>query len=125
MKNQSKGEKKNDVEYKVYPENGVVICRLLNCQDVPYSRIIKYMQQWPMNDSKYEVDNVFIGMAKCSPEDTFDEQYGKKLALERAKEKRRKAFNNMVRLYINDTMRGLNDLIQYGIHEDTELEGES
>ena len=125
MKNQSKGEKKNDVEYKVYPENGVVICRLLNCKDVPYSRIIKYMQQWPMNDSKYETDNVFIGIAKCSPEDTFDEQYGKKLALERAKEKRRKAFNDMVRLYVNDTMRGLNDLIQYGIHEDTELEGES
>ena len=39
------------------------------------------------NDDKYRIDSMYKGVAKCHPDDTFDVEYGKRLALLRAKEK--------------------------------------
>ena len=109
-----------DMEFKVYPDKGVVVCRLLNCEDVPIRRIVKYTNSRFM-PNKYLIDNVYTGVAKCAPEDTFDEEYGKKVALAKAKRKRGKAINRAIRKYIMDTHRDLSNLTQYGYHELPEL----
>ena len=57
------------VKYIVKPEIGLVVC------------VIK--EDW---------NNVFRGVAKCSPEDQFDEEKGKRIAYLRACKKRKRAF---------------------------------
>ena len=42
-------------------------------------------------ENKYDISRVYVGKAKCHPDDTFDEEFGKKLALLRAKNKYLKA----------------------------------
>lgn len=42
-------------------------------------------------EHKYDIDHVYIGKAKCHHGDTFDEEFGMKLALLRAKNKYLKA----------------------------------
>ena len=109
-----------DMEFKVYPDKGVVVCRLLNCEDVPIRRIVKYTNN-RFIPSKYLIDNVFVGIAKCAPEDTFNEERGKEIALAKAKCKRGKAINKAIQKYIEDTQRDIYNLKVYGIHDVPEL----
>ena len=111
-----------DMEFKVYPDKGVVVCRLLNCEDVPIRRIAKYMNsRFIPISSKYLIDDVFVGIAKCAPEDTFNEECGKEIALAKAKRKRGRAINKAIQKYITDTQRDLDNLKVYGIHDVPEL----
>ena len=108
----------NDVEYLIIESKGVVVCKLWDCSKIAEDRIEKYMKtkRWCYPRSRYSIEHCYIGIAKCAPEDTFDEDYGKKLALLKAKEKRGKAINNALKLYIRDTRRTLRDLERYGMH---------
>ena len=109
-----------DMEFKVYPDKGVVVCRLLNCEDVPIRRIVKYTNS-RFIPSKYLIDDVFVGIAKCAPEDTFNEELGKEIALAKAKHKRGRAINRAIQKYIEDTQRDIYNLKVYGIHDVPEL----
>lgn len=106
----------SDLDFRVYPEEGVVVCRLLHCADIPIRRILKYSNSQISVSSKYLIDDTYVGIARCATEDTFDEEYGKLLALSKAKRKRGKAINNAIAQYISDTTRDLNILSKYGIH---------
>lgn len=57
------------VKYIVKPENNLVVCII-----------------------REDCYNVFRGVAKCSPDDTFDEEKGKRIAYLRACKKRKRAF---------------------------------
>ena len=107
-----------DVEFRVFKDKGIVVCRLLNCFDIAQNRIEKYTHiaftAWA---DKYLIPNVFVGVAKCAPEDTFDEEIGKKVALTKAKARRCKAVNNMIKKFIEDEKRDLEVLTTYGIHQ--------
>lgn len=107
----------NDVEYFVIKNKGVVVCKLHNCETIAADRIIKYTGMKIKNPYKYFIDNIFVGVAKCSPDDTFNEEYGKKLALTKAKASRGKAVNNMIKCFIEDKEKLLNRLKEHGIHE--------
>ena len=109
-----------DMEFKVYPDKGVVVCRLLNCEDVTIRRIVKYTNN-RFIPSKYLIDDVFVGIAKCAPEDTFNEELGKEIALAKAKRKRGRAINKAIQKYITDTQRDIYNLKVYGIHDVPEL----
>lgn len=56
----------------------------------------------------------YKGIAKCAPEDIWDENYGRKLAEYRAMEKRRKDVNRKINTYIEITQKKLDNLNAYG-----------
>ena len=111
-------EQSSDIEFKVFKNKGVVACKLYGCERIAISRINKYTQIHCYNRSNKDLINgVYVGVARCAPEDTFDEEYGKKLALARAKAKRGKAANNALYAYISNVMKDLARLEKYGIHQ--------
>ena len=42
---------------------------------------------------RYSDDRSFVGIAQCSPEDTFDKEVGKKIAFDRLREKEHRMIN--------------------------------
>ena len=118
-------EEKKDLIYIVDKKNRVVVCNLLNCTYIAADRIEKYCTLMvPYDSFKYYIDEVYTGIARCSPEDEWDEEFGKKLALKRAKKKRCSAVNNMIIKFCNDMQRGIQKLIMYGYHKPINMEEE-
>ena len=112
-------EELSDVEFFVNKKKGTVTCKLHNCEDIALCRIYKYTNStidWITRPSRYLVDNIYVGVAKCAPDDSFDEEYGKKLALIKAKAKRGKAINNAINKFIKDATKSLERLSENGIH---------
>lgn len=107
---------KKDIEYFVNLEAGVVVCRINNCRDIANLRIHKYSNSEPWEPWNYTLPDSFIGVAKCAPEDEFDEEYGKKLALLRAKQSRGAAINAMIYKYIKSLRDDIDNLSKYAIH---------
>lgn len=107
----------DDLQYLVNKDTGVVICKLLSCEDIVYARIWKYTFYETCSIPNFDIKNTYVGVAKCHPEDTFDEKFGKKLALDRAKAKRKKAINRALQKYIDEKRRELEILEKYGIHD--------
>ena len=113
-------EENSDLEYIVIPNKGIVVCKIHNCSLIPVLRIMRYTNEASnqvLLSGRYEIPDVFIGVARCAPDDEWDEEYGKKLALTKAKSRRCKAVNNAVKQYIRDTEKQLDVLKQYGIRE--------
>lgn len=118
-------EIKRDVEFLVFEDKGVVVCKLHNCKYVALKRIDKYtggklvIKIGGMNycSSTYLIDDIFVGVAHCAPEDKFDLEYGKKLALTRAKAKRGRAVNRAIESFINNMHLRLLKLAAEGIHK--------
>lgn len=73
----------NKIQYIVKPEEGVVIGLLKVDLAIYFKKITSQMCQmhrFVAYDCLYPVDPIVIkGVAKCDAEDTFDEEYGKKL----------------------------------------------
>lgn len=59
-----------------------------------------------ISPAKFRIKREYVGKAKCHPDDTFDVDFGKKLALERAKQKRLIDMEYKF-LLIYDWMKGL------------------
>lgn len=126
-------EIKRDVEFLVFEDKGVVVCKLHNCKYVAIKRIDKYtggklvikmgnVNYRPSNldyrpSNYYFIDDTFVGVAHCTPEDKFNLEYGKKLALTRAKAKRGRAINKVIEKYVADIQNRLARLIKEGIHK--------
>ena len=115
--NDYSGSDYDGIEYRTFPEKGVVVCKIWGCADIAVERILKYTGNGQACFEDYWISPVFVGVARCAPEDTFDEEYGKQLALIKAKAKRGKAINNAIQLFINRQNRALETLRQYGLHE--------
>ena len=105
-----------DVDYYVNKEKKVVVAKMTGCaSELAYDMCRKGYQ--PV--SSFEIADAFIGKAKCSPDDTFDEEIGKKIAFKRAykkyvmaKKKAVAAFlaeNNKLVDELNDTVKNLMD----------------
>lgn len=89
-------------KYFVNKEKGVVVCKLEDCFD----SVIYDMHQkgWPF-DENLEIPNTFTGKAKCSPEDTFNEDIGKRIALNRALIKLNTAKRRMLNSFITEAKK--------------------
>ena len=105
-----------DVSFRIDEKNKVVVCKITNCEDLAISRIDKYSYCDYHDMNMYEIPDTFTGVARCNAYDKFDVEYGKKLALTRAKAKRGRAINAALYRYIKKAQRGLEDLKRYGIH---------
>ena len=93
----------NDLIYEVNEETGEVKCTVENCKR-DFMRIVeKALSQYPervsyfykfiaMYHSEKCIRDTYCGVAKCHPEDTFDEAYGRDLARTNAIIKREEAF---------------------------------
>jgi len=102
-------KKGNGIRYIINLEKKTVTCILSDCYDIVENRVFKYRMKDVSLYSAPHIKNEFVGVAKCSPEDVFDEKIGMALALDRAKFARKKAINSAV----SETIRQLNGLIDY------------
>lgn len=112
-----------EVRFIVDKEHGVVVCKLTGCKDIAVSRLDKYMPNYDyyLMGSPYwintDIKDTYTGIARCMPDDEWDEEYGKKLALLRAKQKRGKAVNKVLHMVMNQMACEMDDLRNYGIHK--------
>lgn len=115
--------RQGDVEFIVNEEKGIVVCKIWDCGDIAFRRIQKYtgrtLSPFCLD---YDINDVYVGVAKCSPEDTFNLGKGKKIALVKAKRKRGIAVNKAIAKYIADEKKKLQRLIDCGLHELPQLE---
>lgn len=105
-----------DVDYYVNKEKKVVVAKMTGCFNGLACDMCR--KGYPPIPA-FEIANAFIGKAKCSPDDTFDEETGKKIAFKRAykkyvmaKKKAVAAFlteNNKLVDELNDTVKNLID----------------
>lgn len=106
--------------YQVKPEEGVVVCVLTGCKHTAINRLLKYAPHLYLARSDtpcFFLKDSFAGVAKCSPEDKFDEEYGKKLALLRAKAKRCKAANAAMKNAIDLLNKEIDNIKAFSIHK--------
>lgn len=96
-------------------EKNTIVCLLTVLNDIP-NRLEKY----GLADEKYddiEQDDIRIyrGVAKCSPEDDWNETFGMRLAEYRAARMRQTDVNNELKKYIHDISRCIDNLYDYGM----------
>lgn len=99
-------------EFIVNEEKRTVVCIITTVDDMA-DRLAKY----GLADDQYDdIEDVRIykGIAKCCPQDTWDESYGKKLAEWRAARRRQVDINNEICDYINSMDDRLETLATYG-----------
>lgn len=111
---------KEDIRYIINKKAGMVICVLSGCKYIACKRVFKYTHYY--NNFLWKINNTFVGVAKCAPEDEWDEEFGKKLAFFRARKKRNKAINNAVNEAIKTIENEVETLKKYGIHKELEWE---
>ena len=99
-------------EFIVNEEKRTVVCIITTVDDMA-DRLAKY----GLADDQYddiEDIRVYKGIAKCCPQDTWDESFGKKLAEWRAARKREVDINNEIYDYIDSMSERLETLEIYG-----------
>jgi len=109
-----------DIKWMIDKEHRVIVCTLTNCEKIACERIWKYCKRYPLEFDKYYLRKEYVGVARCAPGDEWDEEYGKALALKRAKRKRGVAANLAVIRYYNKAKHDLNRLLEYGVHGEVE-----
>ena len=109
----------NDLVYNVNSKNGVVECTVQNCRR-DFMRIAqKVIAQYPENIryfynfiAAYHCGNTikdeYVGVAKCSNEDVFNEMYGKDVARTKAIIKREDAYNMTLAAIYSDIVDLMN-----------------
>lgn len=55
-------------------------------------------------NSKYKIPNRFVGVAKCSPEDVWDVEVGKRIAREKLLDKYHKALHNKQAKFLDNML---------------------
>lgn len=99
-------------EFIVNEEKRTVVCIITTVDDMA-DRLAKY----GLADDKYddmEDVRIYKGIAKCCPQDTWNESFGKKLAEWRAARKREVDINNEIYDYIDSMNERLETLEIYG-----------
>ncbi len=99
-----------NVKYIVKEEQGIVVAVVKGCRR-------HAMQELEMVDlvfsSDYYISDSYSGVARCMPEDTFDLEYGKKLAKSRCLKKYYSAKFAKINMYTKRLMEKTNDKILF------------
>ena len=105
---------KVNTEFLINENKRTVTCIISTINDIPLR-----LQKYGFSDNNYDdIDfeiRKYVGIAKCSPDDTWNERYGKQLAEYRALQKRKTEVNNEILAYIKRVGRDLNKLEKYGL----------
>lgn len=98
-----------EVRYFVDTEKKVVVCKLENCSNALICDMCH--KGWP-GDADFLIKDSFIGKAKCSSEDVFDENIGKKIAYKRAIAKVFEAKRKVLKAFVTDYKRVTDELVK-------------
>ena len=107
-----------NTKFFVNKEKGIVVCVIDMNLGMIADRFKKYDILIPDSYVLYDYHVTFKGIAKCAPEDTFDENYGKRLAEYRANVKRQRAVNKAFRKYIDMLYKNIDRMTTYGMLKD-------
>ena len=99
-------------EYMVNEKARVVVCQITAVDDFN-TRLMKYGFE-PNRDKKGPV-KCYRGVARCHPEDEWNETFGKRLAEYRASQKRVNSVNKEIEDFIETLQRDSLRLVKYGI----------
>ena len=100
--------KRVTTEYKVNEAKRTVVCIITTINDVPH-RLAKYgLADEEYDEIDYDV-RIYKGIAKCAPEDEWNEAYGKHLAEYRASKLRQSDVNNEIKKYNLDDLITVDD----------------
>ena len=112
-------------EFKVNREAGVVTCIITTTEDF-LKKIIKYGFAEPFEKIGIEIGAIdtedadldvrkYVGIARCSPEDVWDETFGRQLAEYRAMKARKDDLNARIKAFVRRTYNNLDNLWDYGL----------
>lgn len=102
---------KNNVKYYVNKEKRTVACVITGCEWAAYNRVWRYVR---LEDSAFKIADEYTGIAKCAPDDEWDEAFGKRLAFARARNNRDKAINDVITKAIKWLRDAEERLMQHG-----------
>ena len=98
-------------KYYVNPDKKTVVCTITTFDDFQ-TRLWKYGL---LDFDGHEPEKmVFKGVAKCHPDDQFDENLGKKIAEYRASKARMAYVNTQLREFIERTTTNIEKVRRYG-----------
>lgn len=100
-------------EFKVNEEKRTIVCIISTVNDVQ-ERLAKYGLA-DEDLEEYDDFRTYKGFAYCSPDDEWDESYGRHLAEYRATKARQIDVNNELKEYIRSVSKCLDNLYDYGM----------
>ena len=106
--------KREDVKYFVNEEKRTVVAVLEGTKDLFIDFIYDNNGLFSLHDhyydydSRYSLSNRFVGIAKCSVNDEWNEQLGKLIAFDRLKEKVNNSFVKCANKYVEDIDKSIN-----------------
>lgn len=102
------------ISYNINEKERIIICIII-CENQVENRLSKYGVISNRYNGDVSTDSrKYIGKAKCSPNDRWNEEFGKMLAKNRALIKRAKDINNSIQEVITDWNNKLQILNTYG-----------
>lgn len=111
---------KNKVEeFVVNKEKNTVVCIVRVNPEVANKIVDKYLEASGLDDAGYfdhhRLFDPFVGIAKCHPKDTWNEEIGKEIARERAEKQMRNAINAVLIEYAGRLRHAAELIEEYGI----------
>lgn len=114
------------VHYIVKKDERVVVCVITGTKNYFFDYMMTRTRQHNYLDSttfcfddKYNLKNSYSGIARCVPGDEWNEELGRKIAFNKAKEKLNNAFFKRAKTYVNEVDSEFNQLIgtinNYGV----------
>lgn len=101
-------------EYIVNKDKRTVVCIMTTVNDIP-----RKLDKYGLGDEAYDAIaadiRIYKGIAKCAPEDEWDETYGRRLAEYRAAKARRADVNTELKAYIKNMYGRLDSLRMHGL----------
>lgn len=88
-----------DIQYFVNEKKGVVVCKISDTAETVVKDMVQH-DYGPANEDTYLyslLNDSYVGKARCSANDTFDEDLGRKIAYKRALAKLNHAKEKMVK----------------------------
>ena len=110
---------RHKVQYFVNKEKGIVVARINNCKRDFFSFLFNSCNQnalaylAPFSDKEYDqllMPNSFVGVAQLGENDVWDEELGKQIAYQRAKQKRDASFFKRANMLVRLSERELDKL---------------
>lgn len=99
---------RDELQYVINEEKRTVTCIAWNCSGDLYEQLLKKVESDYIfraiidHDEQLLLKHKYVGTAKCSPEDTFDIETGKKIARAKMREK-----------YTRDKIKALGNLFEF------------
>lgn len=113
-----------DVNYIVKEEEGIVVCIISDCEENAMALVDKYTNIVACTE-EFFINNEYKGVAKCDANDTFNVEYGKKLAYRKAYLKYITALEKKVKFIMNEYINYTTEMIEKFKQAVTKVDGKT